>query len=267
MKHMVLVTLLGAAALVAGCATKNYVKQTIQPVDAKIDQTNSTVAKQATEIDQNTKDITANQQKINAVDETASSADRRAGDAMNRANDAMNHASDAMNKANQASQASDQNNQSINSLRNVVANLDDYKLQTSTVVAFGFDKYTLTRDAKQALDQLASQLKADKRFFVAVEGYTDRTGSASYNEVLSRRRADAVVEYLVSQDDVPIYRIHMIGLGETKPVDEGSGRAARAKNRRVEVKVFTADQMTAMKNADTSSANRVSQQPNPPDIH
>ncbi len=50
MKHKLLVVLLGAAALVAGCATKNYVRLTVQPVDAKIDQmTNATVADAQTE--------------------------------------------------------------------------------------------------------------------------------------------------------------------------------------------------------------------------
>ena len=53
-----------------------------------------------------------------------------------------------------------------------------------------------------------------------------------------------VVEYLVAKHDIPIYRIHMIGLGQEKPVDEARNRDARAKNRRVEVKVFNADQVT-----------------------
>jgi outer membrane protein OmpA-like peptidoglycan-associated protein len=55
----------------------------------------------------------------------------------------------------------------------------------------------------------------------------------------------------VSKHDVPIYRIHMIGLGEEKPVDEGKDRAARAKNRRVEVKLFTADMDSSMATAGT----------------
>jgi flagellar motor protein MotB len=57
------------------------------------------------------------------------------------------------------------------------------------------------------------------------------------------------VEYLVAKHDIPIYRIHMIGLGQEKPVDEARNREARAKNRRVEVKVFSADQVTASMNA------------------
>ena len=70
-------------------------------------------------------------------------------------------------------------------------------------------------------------------------------GAAEYNEALSRRRAESVVEYLVAKHDIPIYRIHMVGLGERKPLDEAKTRDARAKNRRVEVKVFSADQAAA----------------------
>jgi outer membrane protein OmpA-like peptidoglycan-associated protein len=73
---------------------------------------------------------------------------------------------------------------------------------------------------------------------------------------LSKRRADAVTHYLVAKHDVPIYKIHMIGLGTERPVDEARGRDARAKNRRVEVKVFSADQVTAGLATDAGSANR-----------
>jgi OOP family OmpA-OmpF porin len=112
-------------------------------------------------------------------------------------------------------------------------------------VPFGFNKAGLTPDSKQELDKLAQDVQPDKRFFIAVEGYTDKIGGAAYNEALSKKRADAVVEYLVAKHDIPIYRIHMIGLGNEKPVDDARTRAARAKNRRVEVKVFSADAVTA----------------------
>ena len=161
-----------------------------------------------------------------------------------------------MTKASQASQVGEQNTQEINSLRSVVSNIDDFKLQTSATVPFKFDKAALTPDAKEDLDKLVDQVKTDKRFFIAVEGYTDSTGSKSYNEALSRKRADAVAEYLVAKHDIPIYRIHMIGLGEEKPADDAHNRAARAKNRRVEVKVFSADEVTASLGNPTGTASR-----------
>ena len=146
---------------------------------------------------------------------------------------------------NQAVQSADQANRGLTSLRQVVANIDDYKLQSSATVPFKFNQYVLTTEAQEDLDKLAEGIKGSRRYFVAVEGYTDDVGNKRYNEQLSRRRADNVAEYLVAKHDIPIYRIHMIGLGEEKPVDDGHNRAARAKNRRVEVKVFTADQVTA----------------------
>ena len=248
------------ALLAAGCATKKYVRNTTAPIQAKVDQ----VGEQTT---QNSSQIQDTRNQVKQVDEHAqsgiSAAQERASTADQHAGEAMNHANDAMNKANEANTLAQQDNQAISGLRNVVANIDDYKLQTSTTVPFKFDKYSLTPEAKQNLDQVADQVKADKRYFIAVEGYTDRTGSMNYNEALSRRRADTVVEYLVAQHDIPIYRIHMVGLGEAKPVDDARTRAARAKNRRVEVKVFSADQVTASLNAD---ANR-SQQQQPQDNH
>jgi outer membrane protein OmpA-like peptidoglycan-associated protein len=70
-----------------------------------------------------------------------------------------------------------------------------------------------------------------------------------------------VVQYLVAKSDIPIYRIHMIGLGQEKPADDARNRTARAKNRRVEVKVFNADQVTASLNGTVStSADREAKQ-------
>jgi OmpA-OmpF porin, OOP family len=237
--------------LTAGCATKKYVQNSTAPIQAKVDQ----VGQQTT---QNSQQIQDTKSQVAKVDENAqngiSAANEKAGTADQHASDAMNHANDAMTSATTANQKSDQNSQSIDKLRDVVSNIDDYKLQTSVTVPFKFDKAALTPDTQQDLDKLAQDVQADKRFFIAVEGFTDTVGSKSYNDALSRKRADAVVQYLVAKHDIPIYRIHMIGLGEEKPVDDAKNRAARAKNRRVEVSVYSADQVTG--SLGESSANR-----------
>jgi len=237
------------ALLAGGCATKTYVRNTAAPIQAKVDQVGEQTtqnSKQIQDTNGQVKDVDERAQTgISGANEKAGTADSHATDAMNHANDAMTHATDAMGRATTADQKSDQNAQGLNSLKQAVSNIDDYKLQSSVTVPFGFNKAGLTADSKQELDKLAQDVQSDKRFFIAVEGYTDKTGGAAYNEVLSRKRADAVVEYLVAKHDIPIYRIHMIGLGDEKPVDDARNRAARAKNRRVEVKVFSADQVTA----------------------
>jgi outer membrane protein OmpA-like peptidoglycan-associated protein len=92
-----------------------------------------------------------------------------------------------------------------------------------------------------------------KRFVVAVEGFTDKTGSPEYNNALSQRRANAVVNYLVTKHDIPLFRVYMVGLGSQKPADEGRGREARSKNRRVEVKIYSADQTMASGAAPASA--------------
>jgi outer membrane protein OmpA-like peptidoglycan-associated protein len=239
------------ALLAGGCATKKYVRNTAAPIQAKVDQ----VGEQS---NRNSQSIDETRNQVKQVDDRAqsgiSAAQERASTADQHAMTADQHAGEAMNKANQATQSADQANRGLEGLRQVVANIDDYKLQSSATVPFKFNQYRLTDDAKHDLDTMVDQVKPDKRFFIAVEGYTDNVGTRQYNEVLSRRRADAVVEYLVAKHDIPIYRIHMVGLGEEKPVDEGTNRAARAKNRRVEVKVFSADQVTASLTGDSSAS-------------
>ena len=135
--------------------------------------------------------------------------------------------------------------QEIAQLRGVIANLDDYKVANQATVLFKFNSAVLSDDDKQQLDMVASNAGSMKKYFIAVEGYTDTIGTADYNLQLSRRRADAVVVYLSAQKNVPFYQIRTIGLGENNLVDPGKTAEARAKNRRVEVKVFSADQALA----------------------
>ena len=240
--------------LAGGCATKKYVNNTAAPIQAKVDQVGEQTSRNGQQIEDT-------RSQVKQVDEKAqsgiSAAQERAGAADQHAATADQHAGAAQQRADQANQLGEKNTQELSSLRSVVANLDDYKLQTSVAVPFSFNKYALSTDAKTDLDKLATDVKSGKRFFIAVEGYTDSTGSKAYNETLSRQRADQVVEYLVAKHDIPIYRIHTIGLGEEKPVDEARNRTARAKNRRVEVKVFSADQATESLNSTTTgSASR-----------
>lgn len=246
--------ILSGALLAGGCATKKYVRNTTAPIQAKVDQIGEQTGR-------NSQNIEDTRSQVKQVDERAqsgiSAAQERAATADTHATEAMGRADRAQQSAEKAQQASDRNGEAIGTLRGAVATIDDFKLQTTVAVPFGFNKYTLDDQSRQELDKLAADVKADRRYYVAVEGFTDRTGSKQYNEALSRRRADAVVQYLVAQHDIPIYRIHMVGLGDQKPVDEARSRTARAKNRRVEVKVFSADQATQSLNSGPSNGPTV----------
>jgi outer membrane protein OmpA-like peptidoglycan-associated protein len=246
--------LVTGALLATGCATKKYVRNTAAPIQAKVDQVGEQTGRNGQQIED-----TRNQ--VKQVDEKAqtgiSAAQERASAADAHAALADRHAGDAQNRADQANRLGEKNSQDLNTLRSVVSNIDDYKMQTSVAVPFGLNKHELSAEAKAELDKVAGEVKGGRRFFIAVEGYTDATGSKAYNEALSRRRADRVVEYLVAKHEIPIFRIHMVGLGQEKPVDEAKSRTARAKNRRVEVKIFSADQVTsALQGTATTSADR-----------
>ena len=92
---------------------------------------------------------------------------------------------------------------------------------------------------------------------MVVDGNTDSVGSADYNYLLSKRRADSVIEYLVTKYQIPGHKIYIIGLGKDKPVAENSNTAGRAKNRRVDVRLMTniGDQ------APTTASSNAPQQP------
>jgi OmpA-OmpF porin, OOP family len=222
MKRPIGIFLVFSLGLLGGCATKKYVAQTVDPINAKVNQVDQNNQKTQKQLDEA-------EPRISAADEKATAADSRAGDAINRA--------DA------ASKKSDQVRDELHTeLNERIANLDDYKAGTPVTVLFKINSSTLSDDAKQQLDQMISgSMNNAKRYFIAIQGFTDKTGSAEYNLELSRRRAEAVQTYLVAQHNVPVYRIQIVGLGKDKPVNEQKTREEREQNRRVEVTFFSAD--------------------------
>jgi len=103
-------------------------------------------------------------------------------------------------------------------------------------LAFGFNSARLSSKAKAAIDQVAGQVRAaGLTGKIYVEGYTDNLGSEAYGLVLSRRRADAVSNYLGSQLVGVAVTIVSIGHGEADPVADNSTAAGRRANRRVTI--------------------------------
>jgi len=248
-RYAVIASLLAGALFATGCASKKYVRNTVAPVQQKVDQ----VAEQTT---QNAAAIEKTRTEVNQVDERAqagiSGAKEQAAAADQHALTAGRQASDAMSRANQAAESADKANRD---LRELAANIDNYKLQSSVSILFKFNRSTLNSDAARQLDQVAAEAQSQKRFVITVEGFTDAIGSTRYNLALSQRRAETVVRYLVSRYDIPVYRIHLVGLGKDKPVATGRTAAARAQNRRVEVKVLSLGGLTP--SLTTTSSNPV----------
>lgn len=242
MKYLAPSLILTGALISSGCATKKFVTQTTAPIQAKVDQVGDQTNKNSASIDEARKEIKTVDEK---AEQGIGAAKERAMTAENRANEAMTKANEANTLAANVRTMSEKNTQELAALRGVVNNIDDYKLASEATVQFPFGKHVLTPEAKQQLDQLVANKGSLKRFVISVEGFTDKVGSSDYNVSLSRQRATAVVNYLVANHNIPVYRIYTVGLGKEKPVDEGKTREARSKNRRVEVKIFSADQNSA----------------------
>ncbi|MBZ5511403.1 MAG: OmpA family protein [Acidobacteriia bacterium] len=241
MKRISVFALVIAASLPlsVGCATKKYVRNETAPTINKVNELDDLTAKNTRDI----RDVDSRaQQGIQSVQAAAAAADQKALSAGQSADQAQNMANQAANRA--------------DSLTGVVANLDNYRPVTETAVNFGFDKFNLTSKAKQALDELGADLPNAKHYIVVVDGNTDSVGSADYNYVLSKRRADSVIEYLVTKYQIPAHKIYLIGLGKDKPVAENSNTAGRAKNRRVDVRLMT----NMIDQAPTSASSSVPQQ-------
>lgn len=104
-------------------------------------------------------------------------------------------------------------------------------------VHFDFDSAAIKPISKAVLDARALPiLKQNSGVKVRIEGHTDSSGPAGYNEKLSLRRAIAVRDYLKSQG-IAITRMSVVGRGEGSPSDTNDTRAGRANNRRVEFKL------------------------------
>jgi OOP family OmpA-OmpF porin len=103
-------------------------------------------------------------------------------------------------------------------------------------VRFDFDKATIRADAADVLNEAAQVLQDQPGVEVWVDGHTDAMGTDAYNDRLSERRAQAVVDYLM-QHGVGAGRLYARGFGESRPVASNDTEDGRAQNRRVELNV------------------------------
>ncbi len=117
-------------------------------------------------------------------------------------------------------------------------------------VNFEFNQSRLTANARTLLDQVASALLLRPDIDVEIQGHTDSKGSERYNQSLSERRAQSVLEYLVSAG-VSANRMTARGFGEIQPISDNLTDEGRERNRRVELKVLAEGE--AMKAEDGST--------------
>src|SRR6476659_10181873 len=110
-------------------------------------------------------------------------------------------AGQANTAAGSAQQAADQTR---GRLTEVVGNLDNYQHVTTESLFFAVNKSKLTPEEMQKLDDAVAKLQGNNNYVLEIQGFTDKTGSASYNVELGRRRAEEVVRYLTTKHQVPL---------------------------------------------------------------
>lgn len=128
--------------------------------------------------------------------------------AMNAANVADQHAQDAANRANSANALASNASSRTDALGNTVGNLDQYQTVSQTAIKFVAGRTSLGPIGKSDLDTLATTLAGEKGYIIEVQGYS-RSGVQT-----SQAMADSVVRYLVTEHQVPVYRIYKTGLGK-----------------------------------------------------
>lgn len=200
------------------CATKKFVRGEVTQVNTKVDGL-------STQLEETQERTRKNEGRIGEVDQKADAAGKSATAAQVSADAAKGEATKAGERAAAVETAS----------RRLV-----YEVVLSEDQGnFKFGKVDLPDSAKQRIDQMVTDLKADpKGIFIELEGHTDNVGSNIYNTKLGEERAEAVKRYLYEAHQVPLHKINVISYGEQKPVSPNKTKDGRAQNRRVVIKVL-----------------------------
>ncbi|MEO5761662.1 MAG: OmpA family protein [Vicinamibacteria bacterium] len=222
MKKLILsVIVLSVAA--SGCATKKYVSKNVGDVNQKVDNLSGEVEKTQAR-------VKGNEARIDSVDQNSQAgiaqAKGAASEAKGAASEAKGSADAAMSKATSAERLA-----KGKLLYEVTISNDK--------VTFPVNRAVVSDDAKKMIDEALGPIVAEnKGVFFEIEGHTDGTGEATYNQKLGEDRAMAVRAYLHDQHHIALSRIEVISYGETKPVTDNKTRANRAQNRRVVIRVL-----------------------------
>lgn len=175
-------------------ARKNYVKRQTEPIRDRINELDDLTA--------------ANGKAIKDTDARAQAGIKMASD---KANEADQHAVDAGNKATQAQQTAQQATTRIQTVETVVSNIDQYKASNQTEIRFRPGQTVLSKNAKDALDEMANTVKGQRGYIIEVQGFSSGRGQTAITT--SQKMAESVVRYMVLNHDIPLYRIYLVGMG------------------------------------------------------
>jgi outer membrane protein OmpA-like peptidoglycan-associated protein len=175
-------------------ARKKWVKKRLDPINDRL-----------TELDQvNSK----NASDIKDVDSRATAGIKKAQDSADAANQVATQAGDQAKKANDTAVGASGH---VDTLNTTVSGLDSYKPISDVQVPFRGGNPVLSKDAKAKLDDMAKSLEGHQGFIIEIEARSPAAGAAGIAS--SQREAEAVKRYLVTEHDIPVYRMHAVALG------------------------------------------------------
>ncbi len=224
-------------------ARKKYVQRQTAPIRDRINELDELTA--------------ANTKQIKDVDSRAQQGIQLASA---KANEADQHAIDAGNRAQAAQQTADQAHSRLSNVEKVVTNIDQYQPTTQTEIRFRPGQTVLSKNAKAALDEMATPLKSQHGYVIEVQGFSSGHGQVAIQN--SQKMAESVVRYLVLNHDIPVYRIYLVGMGNA-PVPAASATEAKPKRitgGRVEVSLLK-NNLEQLASGSTTPAATPQQQP------
>jgi outer membrane protein OmpA-like peptidoglycan-associated protein len=202
---------LGLVFLAQGClATRDWVKEQMDPVSARVSQSEK-------RINQTDSQIGTLGGRVTGIEGNIGQIDGRLGQVDSKAEKALS---------------------GLANLRLERKLVIDFKEGAN----FAFDKAALGADAKKEIDSFLSDTKGDlassEGSIFLVAGHTDNVGPQEYNYDLGRRRAEGVARYLITQKQIDPLHVATVSYGKDNPVTDNNTPQGRAKNRRVEILVY-----------------------------
>jgi outer membrane protein OmpA-like peptidoglycan-associated protein len=224
-------------------ARKKYVQRQTEPIRDRVN-----------ELDELT---SSNSKAIKDTDARAQAGIKLASD---KANEADQHALDAGNKATAAQQSAQQVTTRVQTVETVVGNIDQYKASNQTEIRFRPGQTMLSKNAKDALDTMASGVKGQRGYIIEVQGFSSGKGQTAITN--SQKMAESVVRYLVLNHEIPVYRIYLVGMGNAPaPTTDETAKTKRVSGGRVEVSLLKNDleQLSANNGAPATGVDQQQQ--------
>jgi outer membrane protein OmpA-like peptidoglycan-associated protein len=190
-------------------ARKKWVNNRVDPIKGQLNELDEVNAK--------------NGRDIQDVDSRAQAGIRRAQSTADAANQTATAAGSQARNAGSLAQGASAH---VDQLNSTVTGLDVYSQSNEAEIAFHGGQPILSAAARKQLDDLAANLAGHQGYILEIEGHSPLAGAAGIQS--SGRLAEAVKRYLVTEHEIPVFRLHSVALGNASAAGEENARPAKA---------------------------------------